>query len=406
MNTYGPPQRVLVRGEGALRLGRRRPPLPRPARRHRGQRPRPRPPRARRGGHRAAGDPRARLELLRHRAAGRAGRAAARPAAAPPTARGVLRQLRRRGERGGAQDHPAHRAHRGWSPPRARFHGRTMGALALTAQGRPIREPFEPLPGGVEHVPYGDADALRRGGRRPDVAAVVLEPVQGEAGVRAAPRGYLRAAASSPPTAGALLVLDEVQTGIGRTGAWFAHQLDLLGGRRARRRHRWPRASAAASRSVRCVALGGGRATLLGARPARQHLRRQPGRRRGRARRADTSSSATGCWPTRARVGDAAARRRRWRSATRWSPGCAGAGCCSAIELAEPVAAAVAAARPRRGVHRQRRRARTRSGSRRRWSSTDRAGRRVRSPRCRAVAGRRGGAGAADDRGTSCATTT
>lgn len=108
------------------------------------------------------------------------------------------------------------------------FHGRTMGALALTHKPA-YREPFEPLPGGVEHVPYGDVTALQRAVDT-SVAAIVLEPVQGEAGVRPAPPGYLEAAREIATGAGALLVLDEVQTGVGRTGAWFGHQHPRLGG--------------------------------------------------------------------------------------------------------------------------------------------------------------------------------
>lgn len=100
------------------------------------------------------------------------------------------------------------------------FHGRTMGALALT--GKPaIREAFEPMPAGVVHVPYGDASALADAVDA-DTAAVVLEPIQGEAGVRVPPAGYLAAAREITNRHGALLVLDEVQTGIGRTGEWFA----------------------------------------------------------------------------------------------------------------------------------------------------------------------------------------
>ncbi|MFH8786570.1 acetylornithine transaminase [Streptomyces roseoverticillatus] len=102
------------------------------------------------------------------------------------------------------------------------FHGRTMGALALT--GQPAKQdPFLPLPGEVTHVPYGDVAALRAAVDE-RTAAVVLEPVQGENGVVPAPPGYLRAAREITGAAGALLVLDEVQTGIGRTGHWFAHQ--------------------------------------------------------------------------------------------------------------------------------------------------------------------------------------
>ncbi len=110
------------------------------------------------------------------------------------------------------------------------FHGRTMGALSLTANTA-YREPFEPLVPGVERVPFGDVDALAAAvGRAPgDVAAVFLEPVQGEGGVLPAPDGYLSAARKITVDAGALLVLDEVQTGVARTGAWFAHQLPGLG---------------------------------------------------------------------------------------------------------------------------------------------------------------------------------
>jgi acetylornithine aminotransferase len=104
------------------------------------------------------------------------------------------------------------------------FHGRTMGALALTSK-QAYREPFEPLPGGVEHLPFGDTDALTAA-VDDTVAAVFLEPVQGEAGVRPLPAGYLRAAREATARHGALLILDEVQSGIGRTGAWFAHQDD------------------------------------------------------------------------------------------------------------------------------------------------------------------------------------
>ena len=102
------------------------------------------------------------------------------------------------------------------------FHGRTMGALALTGQPAK-RTPFEPLPPGVSHVPYGDVAALDAAVDA-DTAAVVLEPILGEAGVIVPPEGYLRAAREITAARGALLVLDEVQTGIGRTGAWFAHQ--------------------------------------------------------------------------------------------------------------------------------------------------------------------------------------
>ncbi|MFD8214443.1 acetylornithine transaminase [Streptomyces sp. NPDC059697] len=102
------------------------------------------------------------------------------------------------------------------------FHGRTMGALALTGQpGK--QEPFLPLPGDVTHVPYGDAQALAAAVTE-DTALVIIEPIQGENGVVVPPPGYLKAARAITAATGSLLVLDEVQTGIGRTGPWFAYQ--------------------------------------------------------------------------------------------------------------------------------------------------------------------------------------
>jgi acetylornithine aminotransferase len=100
------------------------------------------------------------------------------------------------------------------------FHGRTMGALALTAK-EAYRTPFEPLPGNVTFVPYGDEAALARA-VTDQTAAVVLEPIQGEAGVVVPPDSYLAAAREITRDNGALLWLDEIQTGIGRTGRWFA----------------------------------------------------------------------------------------------------------------------------------------------------------------------------------------
>ncbi|MFI2616571.1 acetylornithine transaminase [Streptomyces sp. NPDC018584] len=101
------------------------------------------------------------------------------------------------------------------------FHGRTMGALALTGQpGK--QEPFLPLPGDVTHVPYGDVAALRAAVTT-ETAFVIIEPIQGENGVVMPPPGYLTAAREITRATGTLLVLDEVQTGIGRTGHWFEH---------------------------------------------------------------------------------------------------------------------------------------------------------------------------------------
>ncbi|MFC4467385.1 acetylornithine transaminase [Streptomyces xiangluensis] len=102
------------------------------------------------------------------------------------------------------------------------FHGRTMGALALTGQpGK--QEPFLPLPGDVTHVPYGDAKALAAAVTE-DTALVIVEPVQGENGVVVPPPGYLKAVRAITAATGTLLVLDEVQTGVGRTGHWFEYQ--------------------------------------------------------------------------------------------------------------------------------------------------------------------------------------
>ena len=101
------------------------------------------------------------------------------------------------------------------------FHGRTTGALALTHKAA-YREPFAPLLERVSHVPFNDVEALRAA-VTDATAAVVLEPVQGEAGAVVADPAYLRAAREITTAAGALLVIDEVQSGIGRTGDWFGH---------------------------------------------------------------------------------------------------------------------------------------------------------------------------------------
>lgn len=98
------------------------------------------------------------------------------------------------------------------------FHGRTMGSLALTAK-EAMRAPFEPMPGGVEHIP-ATIEALEAA-IDDRVAAVIVEPIQGEAGVVELPDGYLAAARSLTLAHGALLIVDEIQTGAGRTGAWF-----------------------------------------------------------------------------------------------------------------------------------------------------------------------------------------
>ena len=102
------------------------------------------------------------------------------------------------------------------------FHGRTMGALALTSK-EAYRAPFEPLPGDVTFVPYGDADALAAA-VTDATAAIVVEPIQGEAGVVVPPEGFLAAARAIADEHGALLWFDEIQSGMGRTGRWLASE--------------------------------------------------------------------------------------------------------------------------------------------------------------------------------------
>lgn len=100
------------------------------------------------------------------------------------------------------------------------FHGRSIGALSVTSNAS-YREPFEPLPGDVTFVPFGDVDALAAELAAEPVAAVVVEPIQGENGVVPAPDGFLADAASLARDHGALFWVDEVQTGVGRCGAWL-----------------------------------------------------------------------------------------------------------------------------------------------------------------------------------------
>jgi len=100
------------------------------------------------------------------------------------------------------------------------FHGRTMGALATTWKDK-YKQPYEPLIDGVEFVPYGDADALREA-VDDDTAGLILEPMQGEGGINPAPTEYLRAARVHTAQHGAALIMDEIQTGLGRTGSMWA----------------------------------------------------------------------------------------------------------------------------------------------------------------------------------------
>jgi acetylornithine/N-succinyldiaminopimelate aminotransferase len=151
------------------------------------------------------------------------------------------------------------------------FHGRTLGSLALTGTAAK-RTPFEPLPGPVTFVDYGDLDALRAA-VGPQTAAVFLEPTLGEGGVVVPPSGFLAHVREICTEAGALMVVDEVQSGIGRTGHWFACQAE--GVRPDAGKGSWRRAAdRGLSRHRR------GRRDLR-ARRSRQHLRRQPGLVRG-----------------------------------------------------------------------------------------------------------------------------
>lgn len=104
------------------------------------------------------------------------------------------------------------------------FHGRTFGALSVTGQPAK-RAAFEPVVGNIDHVAFGDTAALRAA-LGDHVAAVLLEPIQGEAGVVVPPEGYLKEVRAACDDAGVLLMFDEIQTGLGRTGSWFAHQHD------------------------------------------------------------------------------------------------------------------------------------------------------------------------------------
>jgi acetylornithine aminotransferase len=109
------------------------------------------------------------------------------------------------------------------------FHGRTLGALALT-HNEAYRKPFQALGGTVEFLPPGDIDALAQALQAADVAALVIEIIQGEAGVRPLGPAYVQAARELTEQSGTLLIVDEVQTGVGRCGTWFAYQNPALAG--------------------------------------------------------------------------------------------------------------------------------------------------------------------------------
>ncbi|WP_049983819.1 aspartate aminotransferase family protein [Halorubrum sp. BV1] len=107
------------------------------------------------------------------------------------------------------------------------FHGRTMGALATTWKQK-YKQGFEPLAGGVEFVEYGDAEAMREA-VDDETAAVILEPLQGEGGINPAPTAYLQSVREATEKAGAAMIVDEIQTGLGRTGSlWAAETHDVV----------------------------------------------------------------------------------------------------------------------------------------------------------------------------------
>ncbi len=190
------------------------------------------------------------------------------------------------------------------------FHGRSMGALALTSK-EAYRAPFEPLPGHVTFVPFGDAEALTAA-VTDETAAVLLEPIQGEAGVVVPPADYLAEARRITTEHGALLWLDEIQSGMGRTGLWLEHHRSRG---HARMSSRWRRAWRAASRSARasrwavpptcCSRATTGRRSAATQSPAPP---RSPSCARSRPRACSSGSpwsgrsSATGCSPTRGSV--------------------------------------------------------------------------------------------------------
>jgi acetylornithine aminotransferase len=106
------------------------------------------------------------------------------------------------------------------------FHGRTLAALSATGS-RKVQAGFEPLVGGFVRAPFGDVEAVRTiAHRRGDISAILLEPIQGEAGIRVPPPGYLAALRAVCDAHGWLLIVDEIQSGLCRSGKWYAHQYE------------------------------------------------------------------------------------------------------------------------------------------------------------------------------------
>ena len=226
------------------------------------------------------------------------------------------------------------------------FHGRSMGALALTWKPA-YRAPFEPLPGDVEFVPYGDAAALAAA-VDDQTAAVVLEPIQGESGVVVPPAAYLAAAREITSEHGALLWLDEVQTGIGRTGAWFAHTstgvvpdlVTLAKGLGSG----FPIGACVGIGAARRLLGPGDHGTTFGGNPVA-----------AMAGLATLGVIERDGLLANARRGRRPSRRRgRRRSATRSSTTSADAACCGRSRCASAIAPQVAAAALDAGLHRQR----------------------------------------------------
>ncbi len=214
------------------------------------------------------------------------------------------------------------------------FHGKTLGALSASGRDA-FRDPFMPLLADVRHVPFGDALALRAAVDAA-VAAVIVEPIQGEGGVNIPPGGYLRDVRAICDAAGAVMIADEVQTGLGRCGVMFACDRDgvvpdvmTLGEGPLRRRD--------PDRCLRCAPGGLARGVRKAAVAAYVDVRRERAglrRRAGRARRVGRRRTRR----ERRRARDAVARRacarrrRRFRrsSPTRAAPGCWSASSCAA----------------------------------------------------------------------------